>query len=49
MVKFSQKEDEYLRGQQLGRIATVSKDQIPQVTPVAFAADGGESVFEHTI
>ena len=40
MVKFSQKEDEYLRGQQLSRIATVSKDQIPQVTPVAFATDG---------
>lgn len=36
---FSQKELEYLRGQQLGRIATASKDGIPQVTPVAFATD----------
>ena len=39
MEKFSQKELEYLRGQQIGRIATVSKDQIPQVTAVAFATD----------
>lgn len=37
---FSQKELEYLREQQLGRLATVSKDQIPHVTPVAFATDG---------
>ena len=39
MAKFSQKEDEYLRGQQLGRIATVSRNQLPYVTPVAFASD----------
>ena len=38
---FSQKELEYLRGQQLGRIATVSRDQSPHVTPVAFASDEG--------
>ena len=39
MVTFSQIELEYLRGQQLGRIATVSRDQSPHVTPVAFASD----------
>lgn len=39
MATFSQKEMEYLRGQQLGRIATVSRDQSPHVTPVAFASD----------
>jgi nitroimidazol reductase NimA-like FMN-containing flavoprotein (pyridoxamine 5'-phosphate oxidase superfamily) len=39
MATFSQKELEYLRGQQLGRIATVSRDQSPHVTPVAFASD----------
>lgn len=42
MVTFSQKELEYLKGQQIGRIATTSKDQIPQVTPVAFATDEGK-------
>jgi pyridoxamine 5'-phosphate oxidase family protein len=40
MVKFSQKESEYLQGQQLGRIATTSRDHSPHVTPVAFASDG---------
>ncbi len=30
---------EYLRGQVVGRIATVSRDQSPHVTPVAFASD----------
>ncbi len=39
MGVFSQKELEYLRGQQLGRIATVSRDHSPHVTPVAFASD----------
>ncbi len=39
MGAFSQKELEYLREQELGRIATVSKKQIPQVTPVAFGVD----------
>ncbi len=39
MTTFSQKELEYLKGQQLGRIATTSKDQSPHVTPVAFASD----------
>jgi len=40
MVIFSQKELEYLREQRLCRLATVSKDQIPHVTPLAFATDG---------
>ena len=39
MGAFSEKELEYLREQWLGRIATVSKRQRPQVTPVGFAAD----------
>ncbi|MHA1910940.1 MAG: pyridoxamine 5'-phosphate oxidase family protein [Candidatus Kariarchaeaceae archaeon] len=39
MVKISQKELDYLLGQQLGRIATVSSDHSPHVTPVAFASD----------
>ena len=38
MVIFSKKELDYLKGQQLGRIACVSKDQSPHVTPVAFAS-----------
>jgi len=37
---FSQKELEYLREQQVGRLATVSRDQFPHVTPVAYATDG---------
>jgi len=39
MTAFSQKELEYLREQWLGRLATVSKNSRPQVTPVGFAAD----------
>lgn len=39
MGVFSQKELEYLREQWVGRLATVSRNQIPQVTPVGFAAD----------
>ncbi|MCE7737325.1 MAG: hypothetical protein GPJ54_20720 [Candidatus Heimdallarchaeota archaeon] len=39
MKLFSQIELEYLQGQQLGRIATVSNDQLPYVSPVAFASD----------
>lgn len=39
MKLFSQIELEYLRGQQLGRIATVSNNQLPYVSPVAFASD----------
>ena len=39
MISFSQLELDYLLGQQLGRIATVSEDQTPYVSPVAFASD----------
>ncbi len=39
MGAFSQKELEYLREQLVGRLATVSRKQIPQVTPVAFGVD----------
>lgn len=37
---FSQKELEFLRKQQLGRLATASRDQFPHVTPLAYATDG---------
>lgn len=39
MIVFSQKEMEYIQIQEVGRIACVSKDQSPHVTPVAFASD----------
>ena len=39
MGAFSQKELEYLRGQMLGRLATVARKQNPQLTAVGFAAD----------
>jgi len=40
MVVFSRKEREYLGEQWLGRLATVSRDKFPHVTPVGFATDG---------
>ena len=39
MAAFSEKELKYLREQLLGRLATVSRKQIPQVTPVGFGVD----------
>ena len=39
MSSFSQKELKYLQRQEIGRIATVSSDHTPHVTPVAFASD----------
>lgn len=39
MIIFSPIELEYLKLQQIGRIATVSEDPYPFVTPVAFASD----------
>jgi pyridoxamine 5'-phosphate oxidase family protein len=39
MGAFTERELNYLREQELGRIATVSKKQLPQVTPVAFGVD----------
>ena len=41
MAVFSEKEYEYLRKEELGRLATVSKKNNPQVTPVAFGVDKG--------
>ena len=42
MSAFTEKEIEYLRGQRLGRMATVGSDGAPHVVPVGFrlAADG---------
>ena len=39
MAAFSKKELEYPREQLIGRLATVSRKQIPQVTPVGFGVD----------
>ena len=39
MSVFSQKELNYLKQQLIGRLATVSKKQIPQVTAVGFGVD----------
>lgn len=39
MGAFSQNEMGYLKEQQLGRLATVSKKLIPQVTPVLFGVN----------
>jgi pyridoxamine 5'-phosphate oxidase family protein len=39
MGAFAQKELEYLKEQELGRIATVSKKRLPQVTPIVFGVD----------
>ena len=36
MSHFSEKEIEYLRGQRLGRLATVGRDGSPHVVPVGF-------------
>jgi len=36
---FSQKELDFLRNQQWGRLATVSRDQFPHVVPLAYATD----------
>ncbi len=36
MSHFSQKETEYLRGQLLGRLATIGSDGAPHVVPVGF-------------
>lgn len=40
MGKFSQKELEFLGEQLVGRLATVSRDQFPHVTPLCYATDG---------
>ena len=37
---FSQEELEFLRKQQVGRLATVSRGRFPHVTPLAYVTDG---------
>jgi len=36
---FSQKELEFLKKQQVGRLATVSRNQVPHVAPLCYASD----------
>jgi PPOX class probable F420-dependent enzyme len=40
MVKFTPKEEAFLKSNELCRLATASKDGRPQVTPVMYALDG---------
>ena len=45
MSNFTEKEIEYLRGQRLGRVATVGSDGSPHVVPVGFRVDAdGEAI-----
>jgi pyridoxamine 5'-phosphate oxidase family protein len=46
MNVFSEKEIEYLRGQRLGRIATVGSDRSPHVVPVGFRLDADVKTIE---
>ncbi len=39
LENFSQKELKFLERQQVGRLATISKNQIPHVTPLCYASD----------
>jgi pyridoxamine 5'-phosphate oxidase family protein len=43
---FSEQEMEYLRGQRLGRLATVGQDGSPHVVPVGFRLDAEAGVIE---
>jgi PPOX class probable F420-dependent enzyme len=40
MVEFTEKEEVFLRSNEVCRLATASKDGKPQVTPVMYALDG---------
>jgi PPOX class probable F420-dependent enzyme len=40
MVKFTAKEEAFLKSNEVCRLATASKDARPQVTPVMYALDG---------
>jgi PPOX class probable F420-dependent enzyme len=40
MVKFTAKEEAFLKSNEVCRLATASKDGRPQVTPVMYALDG---------
>src|SRR2546422_11476716 len=46
MSYFTEKETEYLRGQRLGRLATVGGDGSPHVVPVGFRLDAEGQVIE---
>ena len=46
MSPFTEKEIEYLRGQRLGRLATVGSDGSPHVVPVGFRLDAGAAAIE---
>jgi pyridoxamine 5'-phosphate oxidase family protein len=46
MSTFTEKELEYLRGQRLGRMATVGKDGAPHVVPVGFRVDEASGAIE---
>ena len=50
MAVFTEKELDYLRMQQVGRLATVSRKQVPQVTPLGFGVDEDRLYFnvKHT-
>ena len=46
MSNFTEKEIEYLRGQRLGRLATVASDGSPHVVPVGFRLAADEQAIE---
>jgi pyridoxamine 5'-phosphate oxidase family protein len=46
MSTFTEKEIEYLRGQRLGRLATVGRDGSPHVVPVGFRLGPDDEVIE---
>ena len=46
MSHFTEKEIEYLRGQRLGRLATVGSDGSPHVVPVGFRLDAEGQAIE---
>jgi pyridoxamine 5'-phosphate oxidase family protein len=46
MSPFTEKEIEYLRGQRLGRLATVGREGSPHVVPVGFRLDAGAVAIE---
>ena len=46
MSPFTEKEIEYMRGQRLGRLATVGSDGSPHVVPVGFRLDAEAEAIE---
>lgn len=46
MSAFTERETEYLRGQRLGRLATVGQDGSPHVVPVGFRIEAEAGVIE---